>query len=266
MVDRQVERPLDASPARSPSTGPGRRRAGRSIGARCRLDARPRPPRRRRRGDGDDRVVAAQPASRLWAPKLTRVTPAARKPARSPRSSGPGLASMVTSASGSQAEAPVDARPAAPRRRAAGSRDGVPPPEVDGVRGLAVRGGPGLPEVGVERVGAQVQLDVDGRARRPRRGPAGLASHGRCRRRSRSTGRARRRTGRAGTARPAGEVPRRPRGLADRAAVASPPPMASAVRRRDGSARLSRRPPRRPPSPPAAGWRRRPPPAPGRAA
>ena len=79
----------------------------------------------RRRGAG--RAPGAPRRMKLWAPSESRVTPAAAKPARSPRSSGPGLASRVTSAPA--------ARPNRSRTwsriaatASAGRSDGVPPP------------------------------------------------------------------------------------------------------------------------------------------
>ncbi len=65
--------------------------------------------------------------SKLWMPSESRFTPAAKKPANFCRSNVPGLASSVTSASGSSG---TRARMPASRRSMAASpkRLGVPPP------------------------------------------------------------------------------------------------------------------------------------------
>ena len=77
--------------------------AATTSGTRCRR------PRRR-----------SSPSSSACAPSEIRVTPASRSAAASPRSSGPGLASIVTSAPGGQAEALAHAHEEARRwRRAA---------------------------------------------------------------------------------------------------------------------------------------------------
>ena len=75
-------------------TGPGCRTAKvRQIGARCRHGARAATASATSTGRCQRRPESSQlcTSSRLCAPKLRRVTPAARKPARSPRSSGPGV-------------------------------------------------------------------------------------------------------------------------------------------------------------------------------
>ena len=64
----------------------------------ARLPAPRRPRRRRPRAGAVARAAAAAPGSNDWAPSETRVTPAATSAAASPRSSGPGFDSIVTSA------------------------------------------------------------------------------------------------------------------------------------------------------------------------
>ena len=177
------------------------------------------------RGDAGGARVAARPsatssgewrrpsarssaASRLCAPIDSRVTPASRSARASPRSSGPGLASSVTSASGAS---PNRSRTIAIRRAiaAAGRRLGVPPPRYTESSARSRRRAGSAP-ARVERVGAQRQLLLERgderadpvRRARARRGPR--------RRRSRSTGSARRRTERGGRGRPEAPPPSPP--------------------------------------------------------
>ena len=199
---------------------PGRPRLGDRVGdvaGRCR---RPEPPQQRRRRTH-------------CAPSETRFTPAVASAAASPRSSGPGFASIVTSASSASPNrvrtrsriAAIDVGREQGRRAAA---------EVDG---LERRGRPG-PERGVERVRPQLELGQQRLDERPDPGPRTARRRPRVRRRSRSTGRARRRTGRGRTARPAAPrrgtaVARRPPGYRSRDRLAGPRTrQPSGVRRR----------------------------------
>ena len=67
------------------------------------------------------------PSSSDWAPNETRVMPARRQAAGSPRSSGPGLASSVTSAPAATPNRVAHSREQ-PLDVVGGSSDGVPPP------------------------------------------------------------------------------------------------------------------------------------------
>ena len=159
------------------------------------------------RADGGARAGAARRRRSDCAPK--------RQPGDAGRAAAPPGRRARPARGWPRGDLGVGARPNRSRTRSssaamssAGSSDGVPPPRYTRVERR--RGRPG-PNARVERVGAQVELDVrtapanavDPRAwaRAPRR---------RRRPRSRSTGRARRRTGHGRRARPA-ERPRRRR-------------------------------------------------------
>ena len=133
-----------------------------------------------------------------------RVTPAARKPARSPSSSGPGLASSVTSASAARPKSLVDASRSRSDLRGREQR-GRATAQVDAAERHR-RGPAAVPRR--QQVGPQVELAED---RLEQLGHAIAADRGQRRPprpRSRSTDRARRRTG-SGRRAPRAAGPRR---------------------------------------------------------
>ena len=195
-AERRVERRRPGASA----SAPGRRTAGRATRSRCpppRASAtaaatsagRCRRPSRR-----------SSPSSNDCAPSEIRVTPASTSARASPRSSGPGFASIVTSAPSAipnrVAHAIEDGRD-----RRAGQQRRRPAAEVQRLEG-GRRGDPTPNEASA--ASARSPISVEQRAdERPRRGPAARAPPPPHRRRSRSTGTARRRTGRGRRARPA---------------------------------------------------------------
>ena len=177
-------------------------------------------------GDVAGPVPAAEPAQLGVGDATGRrttagLTPASTSAAASPRSSGPGLASSVISASGARPKRVPDVRGSAGRGRPSGACDGVPPPRY------SVSSGAPLASRTPRRAHRRA-----GRARRA--GPRGTRRSGcavrarprRRRPRSRSTDRARRRRGRGRRAPAAARIAMPAAGLGHRSRDAdSRPPM-----------------------------------------
>ena len=91
--------PRPASPPRSPRPARGRRTAGRATPTRCPASRASATAASTSRGRCRRPSRRSSPSSNDCAPSDTRVTPASTSARASPRSSGPGFASIVTSAS-----------------------------------------------------------------------------------------------------------------------------------------------------------------------
>ncbi len=122
------------APGRTPGCRPGRQRLARDVVEQVEADradpgfaggchaSRPRRPGVWRRPS-----LESSDGMKLWAPIESRVTPASCWPTASPRSSGPGLASRVTSASGVRPNR-TRIRSTMAASSSVGRSDGVPPP------------------------------------------------------------------------------------------------------------------------------------------
>ena len=165
----------------------------------ARLARRTRRPASRRRARWRRPSRVSVGSAIAWAPSDSRVTPARRMAAASPRSSGPGLASMVISAFLREPEARADVLDQAGRARRSEASTACRRPDT---ACRAAAASCRMPRRARRRAGPARR----GARRGTRRSGRAVPARPRPRRpRSRSTGRARRRTGRGRRA-PAGAV------------------------------------------------------------